>query len=75
MTTTTKIKSYACEVLAQGKWVGNGLRFATSEEAQQYGADLLSRWTMPDEARVAPSEEPVNYTFANGRAQPIASAL
>jgi hypothetical protein len=46
-----------------GQWVGNGLRFATREEAEAYVAGLsLGRNT-----RVVESSDPVNYRWENGR--------
>lgn len=40
-------QSFAAEVIADnsGKWVGNGLRFATKDEAEKYAVDLMWRWT------------------------------
>jgi prepilin-type processing-associated H-X9-DG protein len=52
-------------------WVGNALRFATHEEADGYGAELLSRWTLPEAYRVVEDPERVNYAFVDGRAQPL----
>lgn len=39
--------SYKVEVIADssGKWCGNGLRFATRDEADTYGSNLSMRWT------------------------------
>ena len=53
--------SYAAEVIADdsGKWVGNGLRFATEEEAQAYATNLMMRWTAVRDTRVVPSSDPV----------------
>jgi hypothetical protein len=46
-----------------GQWVGNGLRFATREEAEAYVVGLaLGRNT-----RVVESPDPVNYRWENGR--------
>ena len=53
-------------------WAGNALRFATFEEANDYGAELLSRWTLPETYHVVESTDPVNYVFVDGHAQPIA---
>ncbi len=38
----------------------NNLRFKTHEEANQYGLDLLMRWTQPSDFVVLPSEDEVN---------------
>jgi len=45
------------EVLVYGEteWAGNGLTFATREEAEAYARDLTSRWTMVKEWRVVPA--------------------
>jgi hypothetical protein len=62
-------KSYKVDVLAHGetKFVSNGIRLATKEEAQSYGDDLAGRWTMVREWNVVESEDPVNYRWgANG---------
>jgi len=42
-------------------WSGNALRFATREEAEAYGRDLLRRWTVPTDYRAVESDDPVNY--------------
>lgn len=55
--------SWKPEVYVPGedKWHGNGLCFATEEEALRWGCDLLGRWFVPTEYRAVESEEPVNY--------------
>jgi len=55
-------QSYAAEVIADdsGKWVSNGLRFATAAEAKAYVMDLYSRWTAVRKYRVVPSLDPVS---------------
>jgi hypothetical protein len=65
------MSSFKCEVLAQGSWSSNGQRFATAEEAEAAGKELLSRWFVPTDSRSAPSEDPVNYKFEDGRCVPI----
>jgi hypothetical protein len=42
---------WIAEVLVEGKWAGNALRFRTSEAAIRYGRDLLSRWFVPTDHR------------------------
>jgi hypothetical protein len=42
-----------------GQWVGNGLRFATREEAEAYVAGLSSGRN----TRVVESSDPVNYRW------------
>ena len=60
--------SFAGEVIADnsGKFCGNGLRFATREEAQAYVSDLASRWMLVRETRVVESEDPVNHKIVDG---------
>jgi hypothetical protein len=65
------MKSYAAEVIADssGKFCGNGLRFATREEAESYVSDLSWRWILVRETRVVESDDPVNYKLnSDGRA-------
>jgi len=59
-------KSWKPEVLVDGQWSGNALRFATKEEAEASGRELLSRWFVPSDSRAAESSDPVNYKFENG---------
>jgi hypothetical protein len=47
-----------------GQWVGNSLRFATREEAEQYVAEF----SLVPNTRVVESSDPVNYRWENGRA-------
>jgi hypothetical protein len=46
-----------------GNWAGNGLRFATKEEAAMYVAQFSSARN----TRVIESFEPVNYRWDNGQ--------
>ena len=57
------MKSFKTEVCVDNKWASNALRFATRREAELYGAELLSRWFVPTDARAAESDDPVNYRF------------
>ena len=59
--------SYRPMVYVQGEWAGNGLRFATSEEAERSAADLAARWFLVDDYRVDESSDPVNYAIVDGR--------
>jgi len=58
-------QSWAPEVIADdsGKWAGNGLRFATKEEAEANVQNLFMRWTLVQEIRVVQSMAPVNYRW------------
>jgi len=55
--------SWKTEVLVQGEWSTNAVRFATKEEAEAAGRELLSRWFVPVDSRAAESDDPVNYRF------------
>lgn len=57
------MKSWKPEVLVDGKWASNALRFATKAEAEASVNELLSRWFVPSDGRATESEEPVNYRF------------
>lgn len=65
--------SYKAEVIADssGKWVGNGLRFATQEETQKYAYDLASRWSLVTDVRVVESTDPVLHVFEDDQVKPI----
>jgi hypothetical protein len=53
-------------VYVQGEWAGNGLRFATSDEAEASARYLMVRWWLVDDIRVDESEDAVNYAWDNG---------
>lgn len=55
--------SWKPEVFVDGQWAGNAVRFATKEEAEASGRELLSRWWVPSDSRATESEDPVNYRF------------
>jgi len=55
--------SWKAEVLVNGKWSTNSVRFETKAEAEESGKELLSRWFVPIDSRATESEEPVNYVF------------
>ena len=57
------MSSWKTEVKCQGEWSGNGLRFATKEEAEASGQELLDRWFVPTDSRAATCDKPVNYRF------------
>lgn len=61
--------SWKPEVIADpdGKWCGNGLRFATKEEAEANVADLKRRWVLVTDTRVVESDDPVNYAWVDDR--------
>ena len=59
------MKSWKPEVVADssGKFIGNSLRFATKQEAEDNVHDLMMRWYAVRETRVVEVDEPVNYTY------------
>lgn len=61
--------SWKMEVQADstGTWAGNGLRFATEEEAKDYALDLFRRWTLVTSTRVVEVDEPVTHAWQGGR--------
>lgn len=67
--------SWKPEVIADssGEWCGNGLRFATEQEARDNVFNLSMRWIAVRETRVVESEEPVNYTYHNGELRAVVS--
>ena len=48
-------------------WNSNALRFATKEEAEASGRELLSRWFLPSDSRATECDDPVNYEFKDGQ--------
>jgi hypothetical protein len=65
--------SWAPEVIADstGKFCGNGLRFATKEEAEGNVRDLMMRWFAVSETRVVESTDPVNYKWVHGQLEKV----
>jgi hypothetical protein len=62
--------SYKPQVKVNGEWNGNGLRFATEEEAERSANDLFGRWTLCTDHRAEESDEPVkNALNAEGKLQ------
>lgn len=57
-----------CKTFGEYKWSSNAVRFATHDEADKAGVDLAIRWTMLEDWRVAPSDDPVNYKWEDGKA-------
>jgi len=60
--------SFAPQVVADhsGNFAGNGLRFATREEAEANVKDLERRWMLVTATRVVETPDPVNYRWVNG---------
>lgn len=67
--------SYKTEVIADssGKWAGNGLRFATADEAAIYVADLKARWMLVTDTRVVESDDPVTDEIVDGVMRRVAA--
>lgn len=63
--------SWKMEFFADNEWVGNGIRYATEQEAIDAGTELLSRWFVPSDSRAVGSDEPVNYKFENWHNVPL----
>ncbi len=62
------MRSYKPQVKVNDQWNGNGLRFATKEEAESRAADLFSRWTLCTGHRAIESDDPVkNFLNAEGQ--------
>jgi hypothetical protein len=68
--------SFKPEVIADlsGQFVGNALAFATRGEAEANVRDLASRWTSVTDTRVVESDQPVNYSYVDGRLIPCGGA-
>jgi hypothetical protein len=61
------VRSWRPEVQTDstGKWYGNGLRFATREEAEANALDLSLRWFAVREWRAVEDDNPVNYRYVD----------
>lgn len=57
--------SWRPEVIADnsGKWVPNGARYATKEEALKAVLDLSRRWTLVRDTRVVETSDPANCAW------------
>lgn len=55
--------SYKPEVLINGQWSSNSLRFATDKEALASARELMSRWFVPVDGRAGTSNDVVNHRF------------
>lgn len=58
--------SWAPEVLVEGKWSRNQLRFATEAEAADNARALMARWMLGCDSRATEAAEPVNYRWVDG---------
>lgn len=57
--------SYKGEVLVQGQWSTNALRFPTEEQALGYARDLHARWTLCVDYRATECEDEANHTWTD----------
>lgn len=65
--------NFKIEVRVEHEWAGNAIILKTREEAEAYGKDLLGRWFAVTALRVLETEEPVNYTFQDGKLTKVTS--
>jgi len=49
------------------EWCGNGLVFATKQEAESNAHDLMMRWMLVTDSRADETDSLVNYKWAGGR--------
>jgi hypothetical protein len=65
--------SYKVEVQADssGTWAGNSLRFASRDEADDYGRDLAGRWASVRKWRSVESDDPATHWRAGGITGPV----
>jgi hypothetical protein len=54
-----------------GEWRGTALSFATQEEAIAYSVDRAPRGTSLLDIRVVESDDPVNYSWVNRKAERV----
>lgn len=55
------------QVSGRSEWAGNGLVFATKQEAEDNAKDLMQRWTLVTDTRADETDNPVNYKLTDGR--------
>ncbi len=59
--------SWKPQVKVNGTWSSNALVFDTEEEAKQSAQALFGRWLLCTDHRAIVSDEPVNYSYRNGK--------
>lgn len=66
-------KSWKPEVMADssGNWYDNALRFATEKEAFDNARNLMQRWLAVRDFRATECDDPVNYSYVNGKLEAI----
>lgn len=58
-------------VFVGGEWAGNGLVFATREEAADNARALMSRWLLVTDTRADETDATVNYQWIDRKLVPI----
>jgi hypothetical protein len=68
METITVTGPWRAEVLVHGEdsWAGNGLRFATREDALVYARDLAGRWTLVNKWRAVDDSTETREPYVPG---------
>lgn len=66
--------SFKPEVSTDGgkSFASNALRFATKEEAEASAKDIMSRWLLVTDWRVAESDDPVKHKIVENRLEGVA---
>lgn len=54
------------KVINEENWHGNGLVFATREEAEANAKNLMARWISVTDTRADETDAPVNYKWIDG---------
>jgi hypothetical protein len=67
------MKSWKPEIrgVRETSWSQNGLAFATRKEAEQWGFDLLLRWSGAEDYRAVESDEPVSHRIVNDKLEAV----
>lgn len=53
------------QVVRNGEWHDNALRFATKTEAEANIRELVMRWLAVNATRIVESDDPANYRYAD----------
>jgi hypothetical protein len=67
--------SWAPEVLVEGKWTRNAVRFAKEADAKSAATHLMWRWSAVRDIRATPADEKPNCTLVDGAGVFIEGAL
>ena len=66
---------YGVQLPDQPKLSFNAVVFATAEEAETGGRELLSRWFVPIAYEVVETEDPVTYRVVDNQIRPLTTDL